>query len=148
MSSPPAPGSGVSVAGEIEAQAAEATGVREQTNLGRPQVGKTKSAVEVRRASEKQRAMMVRESAFVELFASPTTSFAQIRLAVRSSLGARAAHEISRRDDAVLMWVSPDSKQAVNDWQSGKMLEDKEANNAGDAFFESIDEVFSLLTSG
>jgi FG-GAP-like repeat len=148
MASPPAAGSGVSVAGEIEAQAAEATGVGEQTNLGRPQVVKTRSAVEVRRASAKQPAMMVRESAFVELLARPTTSLVQIHLAVRSPLGARTAHETSRRDDAVLMWVSPDSKQAGNDWQSGNMLEDKEANNAGDAFFESIDEVFSLLTSG
>jgi hypothetical protein len=147
MASPPAAGSGVNAAGEIEAQAAEATGVREQTNLGTSQVGKTKSAVQMRRASEKQPAMMVRQSAFVELLDRPPTSLVPIRLSVRSPLGARAAHEASRRDDAVLMWVPPDSKQAVNDWQSGKTSEDKEADIAGDAFFESIDEVFSLLAS-
>jgi hypothetical protein len=147
ISSPPAAGSGVSAAAEMEAQAAEATGVREQTNLGSPQVGETKSAVEVRGASEKQRALMERESAFVEFLAPPTTSVAEIRLAVRSPLSARVAHEASRRDDTLLQWLSqPDSNPAADDWKNENTSEDEETNNFGGPLFDSIVEVFAQLT--
>jgi hypothetical protein len=39
-----------------------------------------------------------------------------------------------------------DSKQAANAWQHKNVLDDDEARNEGDPVFESIDEVFALLT--
>ena len=100
--------------------------------------------MEVRGASEKQRATTDRESAFVELLARPARSRAEIRHTVRSSPVATAALEASRPDEALLTWLSQsDSKQVVTKWENGNDLDDAEANNEGDPLFDSIDEVFA-----
>ena len=122
---------------------------RSEESSANPPVAKFKEAVEVRGASEKQRATMERDSAFVELLARPARSRGEFRHTVRSSPVATAAIEASRPDDALLMWLSPsDSKQVVTEWENGNELDDDEANNAADPVFESIDEVFALLAIG
>ena len=147
--SPPTAASGESAIAKMERQAAQAAGVHEQTNLVNSQVGEGKLAVEARGASEEQRAVAGRDSAFVELLAHPARSRAEFRHTVRSSPVATVALEASRRDDAALMWLSQsDAKQAVAEWENGSKLDDADASNEDAPLFDSIDKVFALLAIG
>lgn len=130
---PPNAGSWASAAAEI--------------NLSSPKVSSEQQAVEVRGASENQWAKMARESAFVDLAAPPTRSRAEIRHILRTSSAATASVEDSRRNSALLSWLSKaDSEPAP--WPKGKMVEMDQTIDAGDSLRESIEEAFSLVFSG
>jgi hypothetical protein len=84
------------------------------------QVSDAKQAVEVRGASEHQRAMMARDSALIELLTRPTTGLAEIRRVGPPSLGISACIEANRRGDARVMGIAqPDSRHAATEWDSG-----------------------------
>jgi hypothetical protein len=149
MLPPPAAGSGMMVATESEAQWAQAAKVQEKSTIINRPVVEPQAAVEAQGASEKQRAKLTRESSFVELAAPSAVDLTEVRRTARSSSRATVAHAASRRDDALLLWLTQHGSQhEVNDWQCGDLSGEDETNGESDATLSSIDEMFALLTSG
>jgi hypothetical protein len=118
-----------------------------ESNLSSIQVSDAKLAVEVRGASENQRATLARESALVDLAALLARSRAEFRQTLRTSSAVTASFEDSRQNSALLSWLSQaDSELAP--WKKGKMVEFDQVSDAGASFLESVDEVLAQVVSG
>jgi hypothetical protein len=128
--------------------AGNATIAAAESNLSSLQVSDAKLAVELRGASEIQRAKTAREIAFVDLAAPLTKSHAEIRHTLRTSSAATASFEDSRRNSALLSWLSQaDSEPAIGTWPKGKMVEFDQTSQVSDSVLETVDGVFAQIIS-
>jgi Dockerin type I domain len=119
-----------------------------QMNSPSLQVSNATLAVEVRGVSENQRATLARESAFIEPAAPLARSRAEFRRTLRTLSTALTSLEDSRRNSALLSWLSQaHSEPAIGTWPKGKMVEFDQADNAGYSVLETVDEVFAQIVS-
>jgi hypothetical protein len=111
------------------------------------QLNDATQAVEMRRASENQRATLARESAFVALTAPVARGRTEIRHILRTSAAASSL-EKSRTNSAHLGWLSQaDSDRTIVTWSKGKLAEFDQAAHAGDCVLETVDEALAQRIS-
>jgi hypothetical protein len=140
----PLAGSGAGAALAVAEPATELQQASHQSTSSSVPVSKPKRAAEFEVAKDKKRVSEGR----VELFAALYPRTVPSRPAIRSTLDTTAA-AANRSDEALLAWLEQaESKQKSSDRQEPGMWGKEALSSASSLQFDSVDQVFALMTSG